>query len=57
MKKYKVWTHIDTGVEQIIEAEDGDEAIEIAESNIELKGGFTEQIINNMQVGESNIVE
>ena len=59
MPKYRVWTHIDTGIEQVIEAKDEDEAIEIAESNI--GSGFVEdeeeQLYRNMQPDETWVVE
>jgi len=55
-KKYKVWTHLDTGVEQTIRAEDETTAIEKAIAILENKD-FSEQIKNNMQVGETYIKE
>ena len=56
MSKYKVWTHIDTGVEQVIEAKDEDDAIRIAEERLDTEE-FKVQIKNNLQVGKTNIVE
>jgi len=59
MNKYKIWTHIDSGIEQIITADTEEDAIEIAKNNIINDtdvANFLEQILNNTQLGETDIV-
>lgn len=58
LKKYTVWTHYDTGIQQEVLAEDEDDALEKAEEIIE--GGskskeFDRQILDNLQAGESDV--
>ena len=55
LKKYRVWTHFDTGVGQTIEARDEDEAIRKAGESME-REDFSEQIKDNLVMGETNIV-
>lgn len=59
MKKYKVWTHIDTGIGQTIGANNEDEAIEKAKNKIanEMNNEFDLQIKNNLEQGKTEIVD
>jgi len=50
--KFEVWTHIDSGILQKIEAKNQDEA----EANLDLKD-FNEMILNNIQFGKNDIKE
>lgn len=56
MKKYKVWTHIDTGVCQVIKAGSENEASVKAKRNLECKN-FKKQIEDNLQTGETYVME
>jgi hypothetical protein len=54
-KKYKVWTHYDTGIMQTIEAESELEALAIAEERLE-QDEFTDQLLLSMERGKTEIV-
>jgi hypothetical protein len=55
-KKFRVWTHIDSGIGQIVEAEDDLTAIEIADSRLD-NDEFKKQIRDNLQFGKTEIIE
>jgi len=62
LKKYKTWTHIDSGIAQTVLAKTEEEAMKIAKNNIENddiqeKKDCDEQILLNAQNGETDIVD
>ena len=56
LKKFKVWTHIDTGVSQEVWAEDEDAACDKAKALAMDPKEYARQLAANAQAGESNVV-
>jgi len=58
LKKFKVWTHVDSGVSVEVEAYDEQEATDKAKTAVENMPAkeFQRQLLANVQTGESNVV-
>lgn len=54
MKKFIIWTHYDTGIQQIIKAENEEDALKKAIKNLENEN-FEKQLRGNLQRGETDI--
>jgi hypothetical protein len=59
MKRMRVWTHYDTGIEVVVNAKDDRDALEKAEFATSMMDDkkFNKQIADNLQAGDMDIIE